>query len=153
MDLVRLLVWRGADIHFPGGKYGSVLQATVASGHENVINFLFEQGVDVNQQGGFYHTALHAATLLQRDHVLDLPLQHQADPNSNGGCGGSVLNAAVIEGNENAVRRLREYGANAKTLEKGGTGSALVPAVLHDSGAILHLLLDAGADLNADCGE
>lgn len=87
-------------------------------------------------------------------------LLHQAGADSNAYLGyelGSPLQSAACVGNEEAVRKLLDLGADPNSDEPfhrtGGTvGSALQGAALSDNESLVQLLIDKGADINSNKG-
>ncbi len=43
-------------------RYGTILHAALAGGHEKIVKILLDKGADVNTQGGEYSNALQAAS-------------------------------------------------------------------------------------------
>ena len=62
VELVRLLLDKGADVNAHSGDYGNALQAATSGGHEAVVRLLLEEGADINAQGGVYGNAPQAAS-------------------------------------------------------------------------------------------
>ena len=64
LEVVQLLLDKGADVNAKGGKYGNALQAAVreVTGDNvfEVVQLLLDSGADVNARGGLYGTALQA---------------------------------------------------------------------------------------------
>jgi ankyrin repeat protein len=63
VELVTLLLDRGANVNAQGGKYSTALQAAAASKRGSVekVRLLLDRGANVNAQGGKYGSALQAA--------------------------------------------------------------------------------------------
>ncbi|KAI5793532.1 hypothetical protein FPQ18DRAFT_170759 [Pyronema domesticum] len=53
INIVHLLVEKGADVNAEGGRYGNALQAAAGDGHEAIVKLLIDKGADVNAEGGY----------------------------------------------------------------------------------------------------
>ena len=51
LELVRLLLDKGANVDIQGGKYGNALQAAASEGFVEVVRLLLDKGANVNIQG------------------------------------------------------------------------------------------------------
>ncbi|KAJ7867409.1 ankyrin repeat-containing domain protein [Mycena olivaceomarginata] len=160
-----------------GGEYGTALQAASYRGNLEVVALLLKKGADPNAQGGEYGTALQAASLhdIMRcatewvptggrfsrsdDPVMDqkylkiitLLLNKGADPNAQCGEYGTALQAASYRGNLEVVALLLEKGADPNA-QAGEYGTALQAASYRGNLEVVVLLLEKGADPNAQCG-
>ncbi|KAF7347047.1 hypothetical protein MVEN_01458500 [Mycena venus] len=179
--IVRLLLQTGADVNTLGGKYGSALNAAFREGHRDSIVLLLEAGADVNTLGGGvdtllqeasrngdtalvrllvqkradvtagkYVNALHAASFAGHEDVVHFLLEAGADVNTLGGVHNSLLQEASQNGDTALVRLLVKRGA---VVTAGKYVSALHAATLAGHEDIVHLLLDAGVDVNSSSGE
>jgi ankyrin repeat protein len=61
LEIVQLLLEKGADVNAQGGEYGNALYAAADGGHLEIVQLLLEKGADINAQGGYYGNALQAA--------------------------------------------------------------------------------------------
>ena len=52
IQLVKLLIKKGADVNVQGGTYGNALYAALSGGHESIAQLLIEKGADVNAHNG-----------------------------------------------------------------------------------------------------
>ncbi|KAJ7266795.1 ankyrin repeat domain-containing protein [Mycena rebaudengoi] len=149
MDIVHLLIEKGADVNAQGGGYGNALQAASSSGHESIVHLLIEKGANVNAQGGEYGNALQAASSLGHESIVHLLIEKGANVNAQGGCFGNALQAALLSGHESIVHLLIEKGANVNA-QGGRFGNALqaVPYGSHEF--IFHLLIEKGVNVNAE---
>ncbi|EXU98136.1 ankyrin repeat protein, partial [Metarhizium robertsii] len=62
LEIVKLLLDKGADVNAQGGLYGTTLHAASSGGHLEIVQLLLDKGADVNAQGGEYGTALQGAS-------------------------------------------------------------------------------------------
>ncbi|KAJ6527979.1 ankyrin repeat-containing domain protein [Mycena vulgaris] len=165
-DVVQLLLDNGADVNAQGGEYGTALTVASVRGFTDVVQLLLDNGADVNAQGGEYGTALTAASVRGFTDVVQLLLDHNADVNGPGGKFGNTLQAACSKGATDVVRLLLSYGAdfnvpdlhgeNSNT-QGGRFGTALQAAAFCRPNSkaldIVRLLLESGADVNAEGGK
>jgi ankyrin repeat protein len=152
VEVVQLLLGKGADVNARGGKYGSALQAASQEGHLEIAQLLLEKGADVNTQGGYYGNALQAASHRRHLEIAQLLLEKGADVNTQGGDYGSALQAASQEGHLDIAQLLLEKGADVNT-QGGNYGSALQAASQEGHLEIAQLLLEKGADVNTQGGD
>ena len=64
IEVVQLLLDKGADVNAQGGTYRGALKAASRDGNVRVVQLLLDKGVGVNAQtpqGGYYSNALQAA--------------------------------------------------------------------------------------------
>ncbi|KAF3356806.1 hypothetical protein VDGD_05270 [Verticillium dahliae] len=88
VDIVQLLLdkgadvnaqglWHGSGLHGPsykGGEYGNALYAASCEGHAEIVQLLLNKGADVNAQGGKYGNALYAASIRGNVEIAQLLL-------------------------------------------------------------------------------
>ncbi|GKU06983.1 unnamed protein product [Fusarium langsethiae] len=165
----RDLTTEGAGVNAPGGKYGNALQAASFNGNRDVVQLLLDKEADVNTQGGYYGNSLQAASSRGHRDVMQLLLNKGADVNAQGGEYGNALQAASFKGNLEVVQLLLDEGADINA--QGGTfdnslqaassrghrdggkyGNALQAALWDGNLEVVQLLLDEGADVNAQGG-
>ncbi|KAJ7444220.1 ankyrin repeat domain-containing protein [Mycena latifolia] len=178
-SVVQLLIEKGADVNLQEGYYGNALQAASLNGHKSVVQLLIEKGVDVNAQGGYYGNALQAASINGHKPVVQLLIKKDADVNAQGGQYGNALLAASENGHESVVQFLIEKGADvnaqggkallvasmnghksvvqflikgADVNAQGHFGHALQTASLNGHESVVELLIEKGADVNAQGG-
>ncbi|KAJ1324752.1 ankyrin repeat domain-containing protein 50 [Microdochium nivale] len=173
-SIVKLLLDNGANANAQGGEYGNALQAACEIEGQNeqtesVVKLLLDSGADVNAQDGYYGNALQAASS-GSPRLLKLLLDAGAHVNAQGGEDGNALLAACQWGiNAQSVKLLLDAGANVNA-QGGKYGTALQAACSlwgeqiewdeeseceeeHISvSSVVILLLDAGADVNAQGG-
>jgi ankyrin repeat protein len=112
--LVKLLLEKGADVHFSGGYYESALIAAANGKSAPVIDILLREGVDVNVFSPKFGTALHQACKNNDPRSIKLLLSHGADVNASGVDKESPLSAllrnAYNETLDEAVDLLLRHG-------------------------------------------
>ncbi|KAL9100680.1 MAG: hypothetical protein Q9163_003967 [Psora crenata] len=172
--VVQMLLDKGADINAQGGEYGNALQAASYRGYDEVVQMLLDKGADINAQGGDYGNALQAASYKGYNKVVQMLLDNRANINAQGGWYGNALQAASYKGDDKVVQILLDKGANINA-QGGKYGNALQAAsyggyntlqaasyrgydILQAASykghnKVVQMLLDNGADVNAQGGE
>jgi ankyrin repeat protein len=161
MDIVRLLLERGADPTWPDAddsSRGAALHAAARAGNREMVELLLQHGADPN---GFVDSAGNAVFAAKTDDIRKLLVAHggQLDPydlvwmglddevmrrvtadpaSANAGCGG-VFTAVVTRGNRTLMTRLLDAGVRV-TAEAGGCHSYLL-----EQPDMLRVLLQRGA--------
>jgi len=147
LEIISLLLDRGADINAIGGDYGTALGAATSTGNKEIVSLLLDRGADINAAGGKYGTALGEAALRGNKEIISLLLDRGADINAVGGNYGTALGAAAYTGEKEIVLLLLDRGADINTIG-GNYGTALGAAAYTGEKEIVLLLLDRGADIN-----
>ena len=111
---------RNEDVNHVGGLYGNPLGAAAAHGYEDAVLLLLQQGADINLSAGQFGTPISGAAACGSLKTVELLLLNGSDVNLKGGWW-----------DEPPLIAASRYD-NRKTAE-----------------AIVELLLDAGADLEA----
>ncbi|KAF7975367.1 hypothetical protein HWV62_9693 [Athelia sp. TMB] len=180
-SVVELLLENGADSNLRGEDGSALLQA-VFKKHEAIARLLLQRGADANTYDGAGRTVLWHASMYGPESIVELLLEHGADVNCRGKSVGELLLAvdsnhaaiarlllehganvddqnddertalwyALMYGSESTVQSLLEHGADGNL--RGESGGALRPAVGRSDAAIARLLLEYGADINAQDG-
>ncbi|KAJ7223968.1 ankyrin repeat domain-containing protein [Mycena rebaudengoi] len=151
MDIVHLLIEKGADVNAQSGHCGNALQVASSEGHESIVHLLIEKGANVNAQGGHFGNALQAASFSRHESIVHLLIEKGANVNAQGGQFGNALQAASSLGHESIVHLLIEKGANVNA-QGGLFGNALQVASDGGHESIVHLLIEKGANVNAQGG-
>ncbi|KAL7904284.1 ankyrin repeat-containing domain protein [Trichoderma velutinum] len=147
LEIVRLLLNNGADVHAQGGHYGTTLQAACAGENEEVVRLLIDRDANVIAQGGQYGTALQAACATGNLDVVRLLLKKGANVNVEAGYYGTALQAACARSHTQVARVLLENGAKIHT----GSNGAWYAVAIARNNDLVSLLLDHGADVNYSC--
>ncbi|KAF8218034.1 ankyrin repeat-containing domain protein [Mycena galopus ATCC 62051] len=164
-SLALWLIEKGADINAHGGYYGTVLQAAVRYSNVSMVELLVKTGANINGRGECYGTALQVASRIGLESTACLLIEHGADVNALGEMYGTALQNASFWGHSTVAELLIKKGANVNA-PPGSHGTALEAASqvfligLHRKfkldntrkEAIVQLLLENGADVNANGG-
>ncbi|KAI9763081.1 MAG: hypothetical protein M1840_000928 [Geoglossum simile] len=141
IQLIHMLINKGADINAQGGYYGNPLQAALARSLGELAPMLLEKGADVNASGGQFGHPLQAAARYASPRTVQLLVDHGADVNAQGGYYGNALQAACHRGDEEIVLLLLKRGANVNA--RGGTwGLPIRAATKRGHDRIAQILVD-----------
>ncbi|ERF68928.1 hypothetical protein EPUS_09418 [Endocarpon pusillum Z07020] len=151
VQMVQMLLEKGAEVNAQGGKYGNALQAASNRGHEKVVQMLLDKGAEVNAQGGYYGNALYEASNGGHEKVVRILLDLGAKVNAQGGYYGNALQAAAWGGYEKVMQMLLDKGAKVN-VQGGHYGNALQAASWGGHEKVVQMLLDLGAKVNAQGG-
>ncbi|KAF3344262.1 hypothetical protein VdG2_07591 [Verticillium dahliae VDG2] len=143
VDIVQLLLdkgadvnaqglWHGSGLHGPsykggeanvnaqGGEYGNAMQAASYEGNVEIVQLLLDKGADANAQGGEYGNAMQAASyegnveiaasIRGNAEIVQLLLDNRANVNAQGGEYGNAMQAASYEGHAEIVQLLLDKG-------------------------------------------
>ncbi|KAF8143221.1 hypothetical protein K438DRAFT_1876563 [Mycena galopus ATCC 62051] len=164
VEMVKLLVEKGADVNVEGNGYGTALHIAAFSGQLQVVQFLFEREASVNAQRGRHiqrrtganvptesdWTGLQAAALGGCLDVVQYLLDSGVDVNARGAdpeCP-PALPAALYGGHANIAQLLLERGVDVNA-QGGGYPTALQSALYGGHNDIARSILEQEADVNA----
>ncbi|KAJ9614361.1 hypothetical protein H2200_002497 [Cladophialophora chaetospira] len=131
--------------------YANALYNASIIGHERMVELLLKGGADVNASGSFYiGSPLLAASLCGHEGVVKLLLNAGANPNAAVGFFGSVLEFSSEQGHQEEVELLVGGSVDDSPCANDKTyGSALWAAARQGRKEVVKLLLEHGADVNA----
>jgi ankyrin repeat protein len=153
---VQLLLDHGADVNATNAA-GATALMRAAFDYEKV-RVLVERGADVNARSALGNTALLlAAGPAISYRTVERLLARGANAMARNCSGATALRAGVAGGDQRSTRLLIQHGANVNAQPTaddpgfifGGARSALMWAAFRGDVAMVKLLLDAGADVNA----
>ncbi|KAF8324400.1 ankyrin repeat-containing domain protein [Amanita rubescens] len=152
IEIVQMLLDKGADVNEWGGQYGNALHAASFCGYAKIAKLLLDNGADINAMDGEHGNALQTASSYGHAEIVKFLLNDGADVNAQGGVYGNALHAALEKGFIEIVKLLLDNGADINAMN-GEYGNALQAASVKGNAEIVKLLLDNGADINAMNGE
>jgi ankyrin repeat protein len=117
-------------------------------GKRKACELLIAEGADANASGGPMDTPLNAAIAEGYDSVVQLLITSGADIEPKGGHQYSPLQHACMKLNLEVVKILINAKVNVNAIGEEPTSALALAVDWGDNGAILQLLLDAGANLN-----
>jgi ankyrin repeat protein len=134
--VVQMLLDKGADLNAQDGSLNTVLQRASRNGHETVVQMLLDKGADLNALSGSLDTALQAASRSGQEKVVQILLDKGADVNAQSGSLDTALQPTSW----------------SMRVSKGSFGTALQEASSGGHEKLVQILLDKGADMNAQHG-
>lgn len=156
VEMVRLLLLKGADINSRGGTSftppGTPLVAAVEAGKLAVVEFLLMNGADPTIRFSEEHiSALDVAARVGRVDVMRMLLAHGADvnfaPASGPGRGRTALHGAVESNNVGVIDVLVEAGADVQAGGETYYSPLHIAAKVNPAATLA--LLNHGAEVNA----
>lgn len=156
LEVVRLLVEQGADIHARNYYSKTVLHAAAEKGQSDTITYLLDQGVDINARDDAGHSPLFdavysergdaAKVLISRD--CDLKVRSTNEGFPDGYREDDVFMEAAATGLTDVLQLLVEKGFSAidEANRYGDTPLSVAAAGGHYDAVVF--LLDKGANIN-----
>ena len=155
-DVVRSLIARGIDVIASAGTAlrRTALEAAVIIQHPRVVELLLNEGVNPKTLNSRSSLLCHALDGPHRVETLEILFNKGADVNAigyNTDWQMPLLPNAVEAGKHETTRLLLKSGADIDAFDHG-FGTALQLAVAREVVEAVQLLIDAGADINAQAG-
>lgn len=153
LEIVELLVEKGADPNIQEGHFGNVLQAACNNDKASVplARMLLENGADVNAQSPTFGDALQAACAAGNWELVNLLLNSGADVNCHGSKCSNAIVSACSNGHLHVATLLIDRGADIDACG-GEFGNAIQSAAYLGRETVVQWLLDNGADADAKGG-
>lgn len=148
IEIVRLLLENGAPVDTEDMDGRTALHMAIASKNEEVVRLLLEKGVNINAQTRNGDSALFLAAKSEKIQTVTSLLQANVNLDRKGAA--AALRFVASNGDIDTVRLLLSKGVNINGSNSYGC-TPLHLAALKRHGAIVGLLLDQGANLNASC--
>ena len=120
IDIVRLLLDRGANINAINDYERTALMWAANTGHTDVVRLLLDRGANINAVDGDGDTALMSASESGHTYTVRLLLDRGANINAINGNGDTVLIGAAKIGHADTVRLLLKMGANPDHVNRHG---------------------------------
>lgn len=150
IDIVRLLVERGADVNLSANARGSPLQQACRNKHKGkeMVDYLLERGANLNAQGGALGFAISSAAIHTTPDMIRMLLQRGATVNVTDAMGRNPIHMACVGGIDN-FRAIYEAGGNQHLEAEDNMGRTLFHyAAQHAWPEILEMLIaELGTDL------
>ncbi len=142
LDLMRLFIERGADIHLSNRYDEQALQLAAWRGHLDAVRLLIERGARVNRDGRQWG-ALHYAAFAGHEEIVRLLIARGADVNARTPNDSTVLMLAAREGHADLARALLDAGADTTPINEWGD-NALAFAMRNKNYGIARMVSGAG---------
>lgn len=133
VDVARLLILAGADVHAYSTQTGNVLQTACRNGYAEVVEMLLSRGANSNLVTNKGYSALMCAlncepppppfdsvVMEERSKLALMLLGHGADVNYQASDGMTALMVAALRNQPAAVRLLLNHHANAAAVSRTG---------------------------------
>jgi Ankyrin repeats (3 copies)/Ankyrin repeat len=162
LQIVRVLLDKGADVHLSCGKNGTALDCAAAGGYLEVVKLLLDHGSDAGANNEESGTPLHhaAKSSINGPEIVSLLLAKGADVNAQGGEYATPLQAAAYSRNTDLVQLFLNKGADVNA-SGGKYGNALQAAAALDADdddddddglKVIEVLLQSKVDINISGG-
>jgi ankyrin repeat protein len=137
------------DVNERAPDGSTALQWAVYEGDVARVRTLLNEGADVAAANNYGANAMQLAAEVANLEILELLLDAGADPDSPNPEGQTALMLVARTGNVDAARLLIDRGATIDAREGWGQQTALMWASARRHPAIMQVLLDEGADVDA----
>ena len=148
IDVLRMLLDRGADIDSQTTFGASVLHCAMRGNHHKTFKFLLSRGANIETTDHNAFTALHVAAFKGCMRWIFLLCDKGANLQARDNVGGSPLHIAAKRGKIKCIGVLQERGADIERKDDHGRSPILV-ASRQGMSASIKVLLDMGADIDS----
>uniref|UniRef100_A0A8B9Q123 Ankyrin repeat domain 52 n=1 Tax=Apteryx owenii TaxID=8824 RepID=A0A8B9Q123_APTOW len=151
LEVLKLLVARGADVMCKDKKGYTLLHTAAASGQIEVVRHLLRLGVEIDEPNSFGNTALHIACYMGQDAVANELVNYGANVNQPNEKGFTPLHFAAVSTNGAlCLELLVNNGADVNFQSKEGK-SPLHMAAIHGRFTRSQILIQNGSEI--DCAD
>ncbi|MEE9572535.1 MAG: ankyrin repeat domain-containing protein, partial [Candidatus Neomarinimicrobiota bacterium] len=147
IDICKLFIEKGADIHATDNSQGTVLHFAAYYGHPEIIKLFIDKGIDANTQDNDGHTPIIWAVFGKKTNTIDELIKHGADLNPPIRIGRSVLHLAAANSNTEVIKYLLNKGIKIDAKSDYGN-TPLFWALRAKNYANTKILIENGADLD-----
>lgn len=119
LDVIKLLVRRGAQVNHLTKNESTPLRAACFTGRLDIIQYLVAHGSDLNLSNKYNNNCLMIASYKGFLDVVEFLLKNGAEVNQQANCGASALHYAAEVGNTAVCGLLLDYGATLLPNEFG----------------------------------
>ncbi|GFX74022.1 ankyrin-1 [Trichonephila clavipes] len=128
LELVNLLLKRGADVNAKTDQLNTALHLSSFNGYTDILKTLIMNGADINVHNVNGGTALHNAAENGHEDIVEILLEHGAKVNAVEGCNFSPLNFAAYYGYFNIVKTLINFKADINNITNNEATPLLMAA-------------------------
>ena len=148
-NTVLTMIAQGADVNAPEANGTTPLHYAVYNEDADLVERLIKAGAKVSVANDFGSTPMAEAAVVGNAAIIKILLKGGADVNSRNREGQTVLMAVARTGRIDAAKLLLDAGAGVNATEQWGGQSALMWAAAQKQPAMVKLLIEHGADLDA----
>jgi ankyrin repeat protein len=143
------LIKGGADVDIPSVDGTTALHWAAYNDDVDLVKRLVDKGANPNARNNYNYTPMQAAAVVADPAVVKLLLKAGADPDSTANNGQTALMTVVRSGNVEAAKELLDHGAHVNAKETLRNQTALMWAAAKARPPMMALLIQYGADVNA----
>lgn len=132
LDIVKLLVQRGAQVNHVTRSKSTPLRGACFQGRLDIVKYLVHHGADVNMTNNFNNTCLMISAHRGHKDIVEYLLVEGAEPNCQALCGATALHYAADNGSLDICRLLIEFGSELLKNEHGMTPVTLAAERVHE---------------------
>ncbi len=148
--VARLLIEWKADVNARGWMAQTPLHVAAFQGHADIVDLLIRHGADVNARRTRGDTPLHWAANAEIAQIL---IEHGAVLAAQDSFGQLPFHWAARYAHADVVSLLLSHNADVHARDKAGKTPLFLAVGNRKSMSTIHLLLHAGADVNAQTSE
>lgn len=119
LDVVKLLVRKGAKVNHLTKNDSTPLRAACFTGRLDIVQYLISHGADLNLSNKFNNNCLMIASYKGFLDVVEYLLKNAARVNQQANCGATALHYAAEVGNTDVCAMLLDHGAQLLPNEFG----------------------------------
>lgn len=147
IDMVELLLEKGADINAKEGFKRTPLHFAASSGHDEIVRLFIAKGAYLNEKDSFILTPIFRAAYSGHQSIVEMLLSVGISISTTEKNGVTLLHAAALSGNPELVEMLLDKGIGRNVRNRYGK-TPLHFAASRGHKAVINLLFDRGADIN-----
>lgn len=151
LDIVKLLISKGADVNAVGYEGSSLLMHAACYNQTDVMEFLLDNGADINAKTSAGITPLIRSCERGRYNSVCFLLDRGADASATARTGGTCLHALALSGSILAAKKIIATGeVDARKAADFDQWTALHLAAIRPNADMMNLLLtNTDCDVNA----
>lgn len=111
LDVVKLLVRKGAKVNHLTRNYSTPIRAACFIGRLDIVQYLIAHGADLNLSNKFNNNCLMIASYKGYLDIVEYLIKNGADVNQQANCGATALHYAAEVGNTEVCAMLLDNGA------------------------------------------
>ena len=153
LEVVKLLIEKGADMHQHTSSGRSLMYYAALGGNMSIVKFIISKNADcVRYITRSRHTILHAAVEGGNIDIVKLLIKKGADVNAKNKWNTTILHTASMVGHVDIIKLLIENGADVNAIEISQSSVSGHTALTYASGLghfeAAKLLIEKGANIH-----